>query len=239
MSDFKILIHEGGPRPAESIVQYPTGASARKPVKPGAEPPVPELVAGKIVGQEGRAFRVELTEPPQFLKAFSRGRQVLVFRMPNLEKPFLVSEAYLAERKNWTFSPCTICGFSELFEPPSQILAASLDIHRPELVNGFSWRCPLPGCTGTIVVHRSLSGPGVVTAGSRSAFGPAFLEFFSEPWGKAVVGGVALTAYGVVFTGLSYFLRDPQTGTFVVYTRALVAGPIITFFGGVYWYFAR
>lgn len=239
MSDFKVLLHKGGPRPAETVLRRTGGRIERLAVEPAAEPPVPELVAARIVGQEGRAFRVELAEPPQFLKAFAQGGPLLIFRMPTLEKPFLVSEAYVAERKQWTISPCSVCGFSELFEPPSELLRGALSIPSPELVEGFSWRCPLPGCTGTILVDRSLSGPAVVTAGSRAAFGAAFMEFLGEPWGKMIVIGLTAFAIGAVTTGGSYLLRDYSGGTYVVTPKLLAGGPVLAFFGVVYWYFAR
>lgn len=239
MSDFRVLLHQGGPRPAESVLRRTGGRIERLAVEPAVEPPVPELVAARIVGQEGRAFRVELAEPPQFLKAFAQGGQLLIFRMPTLEKPFLVSEAYVAERKQWTISPCSVCGFSELFEPPSELLRSALRIPSPELVEGFSWRCPLPGCSGTILVDRSLSGPAVVTAGTPAEWIAAFLEFIREPWGNAVVGGLAVFAMGVGLTAFSYLTRNPQDGIFLFYPRTMVTGVLVAIFGLIYWRLMR
>ena len=62
------------------------------------------------------------------------------------EYPVLVTDKYLIERPSWTIHPGKKCGFSELFDAPSDlILVVFPNIPADDVMEAFTSFCPLCG----------------------------------------------------------------------------------------------
>jgi len=63
----------------------------------------------------------------------------------------MVTDKYQRERANWSIAPCTDCGFDELFDAPSDLIAATFSgLPEGATMESFSAFCPL--CGGVQVV---------------------------------------------------------------------------------------
>lgn len=73
------------------------------------------------------------------------------------EHPVMVTEKYLRERPRWKIHPCEKCGFSELFDAPSNLIRVAFPNMpadaEPEMFTAF---CPL--CRGVQGVELKESG---------------------------------------------------------------------------------
>lgn len=138
--DLQVIVHDGGPR----ITQ------AR-----------PEAVWVTVTAMEGGVFRGRVLNEPQQLARVRRGDEIRFLVAAGAPHPILVTEQYLRERGAWTVHPCDKCGLGELFDAPSELIAATFrglpPDAQPEMFTAF---CAL--CGGGQVVElkaASLSAP--------------------------------------------------------------------------------
>jgi hypothetical protein len=120
--DVQVIVHDGGPRISSTT---------------------PELMWTRVTGMAGSAFVGKLLNRPANLESVVAGSEIL-FIMPNgLDHPIRVLPEYLAERPCWTIHPCNKCGLSELFDPPSVLIAKVLSDPpgEPELLSAFCGAC--------------------------------------------------------------------------------------------------
>lgn len=77
-------------------------------------------------------FQGRVLNRPQKLQSIYQGSEVKFiiahgteFIAREKEFPVMVTDKYLRERAGWSIKPCSNCGFTELFDAPSDLLRAS------------------------------------------------------------------------------------------------------------------
>jgi len=147
-NELLVIVHEGGPR-----------LSSRRP----------EVVAVEVTGCEGEVFSGRILHQPIQLHSLRLGQRIQ-FIVPTAARfPVLVTEKYLEERSLWKIQPCKKCGFAELFDPPSELIAL-LSPNSAAAANRESFKTVCALCGGPQLVlakaeHRELH----VTAGKKRA----------------------------------------------------------------------
>jgi len=138
--DLQVVVHDGGPR-----------LSAIGP----------ELMWVRLheVAMESRAgrrvYRGALLNRPHRLPNLKIGDTILVLPAKGSEHPIRTSERYLAERQQYDVVPCQKCGFSELFDAPSALIAKVFPT-APEgcVMERFTSFCPLCGGVQEVVAEK-------------------------------------------------------------------------------------
>jgi hypothetical protein len=97
-----VIVHEGGPR-----------LTTRRP----------EAVSVEVTGCEGEIFTGRILHQPVQLHSLRLGQQIQFIVPAAARFPVLVTDKYLQERLFWKIQPCKKCGFAELFDPPSELIA--------------------------------------------------------------------------------------------------------------------
>jgi hypothetical protein len=152
----QVCIHDGGPVPAVCVVRPQKNARIEEvAIASSNHFKMPQLLWAEIVGRRGRIFEARLLQDPIIVRQIQKDSHFLFQIKPDSPWPFLVTEKYLADRVNWTISPCNKCGFSELFDPPSQLIQSYLPGVKVSAVDGFSWQCPAD-CSGFIMIDQNL-----------------------------------------------------------------------------------
>lgn len=129
-SELLVIVHEGGPR-----------LTARRP----------EVVPVEVMGCEGDVFTGRMLHQPIQLHTLRLGQQIRFVVPAAARYPVLVTEKYLQERPFWTIQPCKKCGFSELFDPPSELMPFRVANEAPGAEkSSFKTSCPL--CGGPLTV---------------------------------------------------------------------------------------
>jgi len=123
--DIQVLVHEGGPRKTK--------------VKP-------ELMYVRVTGRHSDYFKGTILNVPTLLKTLKQG-SVIIFKMNTGTKyPIRIFESFIRERKDWEITPCEKCGFTELFDPPSEIIMIKFPDMKPgESVEAMALFCDLCG----------------------------------------------------------------------------------------------
>jgi len=129
-NDLQVVVHDGGPRITKNQ---------------------PEAVWVTITGLQNGVFSGTVLNAPRQLQSVTQN-QVIEFLADNGTKhPAMVTKKYLREKQNWIISPCTECGFSELFDAPSDLIKVIFPNIPPDAVlEGFTSFCPLCGGVQTI-----------------------------------------------------------------------------------------
>jgi len=129
--DLRVFVHEGGPRTTRAQ---------------------PELMWVRLdafdsVTEGGNVYRGELLNEPHQLASLKQGDEVLVLACATAPHPIRVTRKYLAEMRDYqVITPCNRCGFAELFDAPSDLLAAIFPTMKPEdVMMSFTSFCPLCG----------------------------------------------------------------------------------------------
>jgi hypothetical protein len=99
-------------------------------------------------------FSGRILNQPEQLQTIQQN-QVISFVMPSgCEHPVLVTEKYLRERPAWRIHPCQKCGFSELFDAPSDLIRVVFPNNPADAVmDMFTSFCPL--CRGVQVIQTA------------------------------------------------------------------------------------
>jgi hypothetical protein len=121
---------------------------------PGITGRAPEAVWVRVTGRRGTAWIGTMMNQPHQLQSMRKGTEVL-FGAPGRHLPLVhVTPKYLEERTVWTVGPCSKCGLTETFSPPSELLEdcdASADV-RAQLRRV---QVPCPLCDGTQILTRA------------------------------------------------------------------------------------
>lgn len=152
--DLQVLVHDGGPR----ISSHPA-----------------EAVWVTVTAADGEVFRGRVLNQPHNLTSVRQGGEIRFVVADGAEFPVMVTDKYLRERGAWGIRPCNKCGFSELFDAPSDLIRVVF----PNQLAGDEMRmftafCPL--CGGVQgVVSRDHSPP-------HSADEPSAPSATKRPW---------------------------------------------------------
>lgn len=130
--DLQVLVHEGGPRLTDRR---------------------PELIWVRVTGVEDDRFSGQLLNQPHQLPGLSQGDTIRFIVPQSGEHPLRVTERYLRERADWIVGPCSKCGLSELFDPPSVLLRVVFpDLPEDAEMEAFTSFCG--ACGGVQAVRR-------------------------------------------------------------------------------------
>lgn len=140
--DCQVIVHGGGPR----VSSVP-----------------PELVWVTVTGRAGDAFRGRLLNQPHRLPHLCIDNEILFLTANGAPHPILVTPRYLSEREDWQIHPCNRCGFSELFDAPSELMRATFPkLSQDGEMAMFTTFCAL--CGGVQSVERPVEEEGVSSA---------------------------------------------------------------------------
>lgn len=130
--DVQVYIHDGNPRFCRRI---------------------PEVAWVRVLASGRAAFRGQILTAPQGLLSVKQSSTIIFQVCKNTGLPFLVSKRYLEERREWHVKPCTHCGFSGLFEPPSELFEKA---HRgaPEGMIPMASTAFCPLCGGVQMIYH-------------------------------------------------------------------------------------
>lgn len=131
--DLQVIVHEGGPRLTTTR---------------------PELIWVRVTGKKGEAYQGRLLNQPHQLPSLKQDDAIL-FLAPNAQnEPYLVTEKYLHERKDWHILPCNKCGMPDLFDAPSALQAKVFpNVPADAEIEAFTSFCPV--CGGVQIVSSS------------------------------------------------------------------------------------
>jgi hypothetical protein len=129
--DLQVIVHDGGPRTTERA---------------------PESVWVTVTGCDGDVFMGQVLNQPTQLRTIQQHQQVRFIMPAGSDHPVLVTEKYLQERPSWRVHPCQKCGFSELFDAPSDLMRVVFPgIPEGAVMDTFTSFCPL--CRGVQVIE--------------------------------------------------------------------------------------
>ncbi|VTR93809.1 Uncharacterized protein OS=Sorangium cellulosum (strain So ce56) GN=sce4092 PE=4 SV=1: DUF2314 [Gemmata massiliana] len=156
--DLQVLVHDGGPRISRNAG---------------------EVVWVTVTGADGEVFRGRLLNQPHNLQSVGQGDEIRFVVAAGARFPVMVTEKYLQERGAWIIIPCRKCGFSELFDAPSDLIRVVFpDQPAGAVTSMFTAFCPL--CGGVQGV-KSVDNPLPREESEPSAPRPA-LEKPKRPW---------------------------------------------------------
>lgn len=123
--DLQVMVHDGGPR-LTSVA--------------------PEVVWVRVTGMDAEVFRGRVLNQPDNLQSVRQGNEIKFLVAEGAEFPVMVTEKYLAERSGWRIDPCRRCGFSELFDAPSDLIRVVFpDMPADGQMRAFTAFCSLCG----------------------------------------------------------------------------------------------
>ncbi|OWK44956.1 DUF2314 domain-containing protein [Fimbriiglobus ruber] len=123
--DLQVLVHDGGPR------------LSRNPA---------EAVWVTVTGMDGGVFRGRVLNQPHNLRNVRQGNEIKFVAADEAEYPVMVTDKYLRERGTWVIHPCRQCGFSELFDAPTDLIRVVFpNAPAGARMSMFTSFCPLCG----------------------------------------------------------------------------------------------
>jgi len=123
--DLQVIVHDGGPRITD-----------RKP----------ELMWVTISAYEGDHFAGKVLNQPEQLETIRQGEEIYFLVPKSGQYPDRISREYLKERPHWIIHPCQQCGFSELFDAPSDLIKAVFpDLPDDAVMEAFTVFCGMCG----------------------------------------------------------------------------------------------
>jgi hypothetical protein len=136
--DLQVIVHHGG-----------RSTSGR----------VPELVWVRITGCQEEIFSGVVLNEPDHSESVALGSQILFMVPQGGLHPLQVTHEYLQERPAWRLlMPCRTCGLTELFDPPSKLVASSFpSITANQLSHGFTFTTRCGWCGDGMVVRLKRS----------------------------------------------------------------------------------
>lgn len=157
--DVQVIVHDGGPRITQNRA---------------------EEVWVTVTGMDdGDVFRGRVLNQPIQLRTVRQGSEIKFVLAAGSELPVMVTDKYLRERNSSVITPCQQCGFSELFDAPSDLMRVVFP-KLPNLPPGaeklmFTAFCPL--CGGVQGVESS----GALMSGGAA---PGEHPPAKRPWWK-------------------------------------------------------
>lgn len=103
-SDLQVIIHEGGPRVTQKY---------------------PEAVWVSITACENNVFQGRVLNVPSQLDSIKQNDIISFLANTGGQYAVMTTAKYLRERPQWKIHPCSKCGFSELFDAPSDLVRAT------------------------------------------------------------------------------------------------------------------
>lgn len=133
--DLQVIVHDGGPRITDKR---------------------PEAVWVTVTDGDENTFAGRVLNQPTQLRTIQKGQQIRFIMPLGGEYPVLVTDKYLSERPSWTIHPCQKCGFSELFDAPSDLMRVVFpNIPDDAVMEGFTSFCPLCGGVQMIELKKA------------------------------------------------------------------------------------
>ena len=138
-NELLVIVHEGGPQ-----------LTARRP----------EVVLVEVTACQRGVFTGTVLHQPIQLHTVRLGQQIRFVVPAAARYPVLVTEKYLQERALWRIQPCKKCGFSELFDAPSDLIRV-LFPNSPAGAGKTSFKssCPLCGGPQMVLLKAELREP--------------------------------------------------------------------------------
>ncbi len=134
--DLQVVIHDGGPR-----------ITSRRA----------EAVWVTVTGEESDVFTGRVLNQPTQLQSVRQGQQIRFVMSAGSPHPVLITDKYLRERPSWRIHPCQKCGFSELFDAPSDLIRVVFpNVPEGAIMDAFTSFCPL--CGGVQMLEFADSG---------------------------------------------------------------------------------
>jgi len=132
--DLQVIVHEGGPHTSDRE---------------------PELVWVHVTECSGEVFSGVVLNSPVQLQSVAQGSHIQFIVPEGGQYPLQVTSKYLQERSAWRLlMPCKKCGFTELFDPPSQLVSSTFpSATADELSRGFTFTTRCGWCGGGLVVR--------------------------------------------------------------------------------------
>jgi len=125
-----VLVHDGSPRLTSAQ---------------------PEKVWVRLIASEADLYRGRILNTPEQVISVSQGSEIWL--KPSQHLPVFLPEKYMRERRHWQVNPCEQCGFAELFDAPSELIAWMFPhVITEKQLRVFSTFCPL--CGGVQVVEN-------------------------------------------------------------------------------------
>ena len=135
-----VIAHEGGPR-----------LTTRRP----------EVLQVEVTGCDGDVFTAQVLHQPMQLHTLRLGQEIRFVVPAGARYPVLVTERYVEERGHWTIQPCQKCGFSELFDAPSELIPVLFPNSPPGAPRAsFKSPCPICGGVQTVLAKSRLHASG-------------------------------------------------------------------------------
>lgn len=153
--DLQVIVHDGGPHITDRR---------------------PEAVWVTVTGCNGDVFSGRVINQPAQLRTIRQGQQIHFIMPLNGKHSVLVTEKYLLERQAWAIHPCQKCGFSELFDAPTDLMRVVFpNLPADAVMEAFTSFCPL--CGGAQVIEFTGSNDQIAPA-------PPHKKAWWEFWGK-------------------------------------------------------
>ncbi len=143
--DLQVFVHDGGPRLTRNQA---------------------EAVWVTVTGMEGEVFRGRILNQPVQLQSIRQGSEIQFVAADGAQHPIMVADKYLRERGAWVIHPCNKCGFSELFDAPSDLIRVVFPNQPADAkMSMFTALCPL--CGGFQAVESSNNAVPTPSAAKR------------------------------------------------------------------------
>jgi hypothetical protein len=132
--DLQVIVHDGGPHIVDRR---------------------PELAWVRVTECQDEIFSGVVLNKPSQLQSVAQGSQIQFIVPEGGQYPLQVTPKYIEERCSWRLlMPCNKCGLTELFDPPSYLLACSLpSVTADQLSRGFTFTTRCGWCGGGMVVR--------------------------------------------------------------------------------------
>jgi hypothetical protein len=156
--DMQVIVHDGGPRLSRNQA---------------------EAVWVTVTGMDGEVLHGRVLNRPHNLTSVRQGSEIRFVVADGAELPVMVTDKYLRERAAWVVHPCQTCGFSELFDAPSDLMRVVFPNLPPDaLMNIFTALCPLCGGVQVVESHANPMAGGNEPASARPAPGRPWWHFW-------------------------------------------------------------
>ncbi len=159
--DLQVVVHDGEPRRTKHALEAcwvratHVHGTMRCPIAPeNARPP---LDATCVEQRERTVYAGTLVNQPHGLTTVREGDTIRFVHVPGIPHPLMVTEAYLQERQQWAFTPCSGCGADQGLDPPTVMARTRFPDAPPGSAPiAFTAIC---SCGGTMVLATVESPP--------------------------------------------------------------------------------
>lgn len=111
----------------------------------------PETVRVRLTRASGDLYQGVILDQPQHVTSVQQGSEIWLKPLHH-SHPVMLAPRYMQERPQWQVHPCHQCGFEDLFDAPSDLIAEIFHTGAQH-VTMFSTICPL--CGGVQAVQKT------------------------------------------------------------------------------------